>query len=81
MLPLLREAPAAGIVNGVERRRLADGEPGPRLPVATELRPCLPCVQGGSQRYDTGHGDRTGVNRDQGQRRLPGLHQYEPQLV
>ena len=65
----------------VERRWLADDELGPGLPLALDLRPRLPCVQDGSQRDDARHGDRAGVDRDQGQRRLPGLHQDEPQQL
>jgi NAD(P)-dependent dehydrogenase (short-subunit alcohol dehydrogenase family) len=47
--------------------------------LAPELRPHLLCVQDGSQCYDARHGDRVGVDRDQGQRCRPGLHQNEPQ--
>ena len=79
MLPLLR----AGSPHRqrVERRWLADAELGPVLPLALDLRPRLPCVQDGSQRHDARHGDRAGVDRDQGQRLLPGLHQDEPQQL
>ena len=65
----------------VERRWLADEELGPGLPLPLDLRPRLPGVQDGSQRHDARHGDRAGVDRDQGQRRLPGLHQDEPQQL
>ena len=65
----------------VERRRLADDELGPGLPLPRDLRPRLPGVQDGSQRHDARHGDRAGVDRDQGQRGLPGLHQDEPQRL
>ena len=65
----------------VERRWLADAELGPGLPLPLDLRPRLPCVQDGSQRDDARHGDRAGADRDQGQRRLPGLHQDEPQQL
>ena len=58
----------------VKRRWLADDELGPGLPLAPELRPRLPCLQDGSQRYNTRHGDRTRVDRDQGQRRFPRFH-------
>ena len=81
MLPLLREAPAARIVNvssGVgSLTRNAD----PAFPLPLDLRPRLPGVQDGAQRDDARHGDRAGVDRDQGQRRLPGLHQDEPQRL
>ena len=81
MLPLLREAPAGPHRQRVERRWLADEERGPGLRLPLDLRPRLPCVQDGSQRHDARHGDRAGVDRDQGQRRLPGLHQDEPQQL
>src|SRR5580700_9291368 len=48
-------------------------------PAARDLRPHLLRVQDGSQRYDARHGDRAGVDRDQGQCRRPRLHQDEPQ--
>ena len=81
MLPLLREAPASPHRQCVEWRWLADDELGPGLRLALDLRPRLPCVQDGSQRYDARHGDRAGVDWDQGQRRLPGFHQDEPQRL
>ncbi len=81
MLPLLREAPAGPHRQRVERRWLADEELGPGLPLPLDLRPRLPCVQDGAQRHDARHGDRAGVDRDQGQRRLPGLHEDEPQRL
>ena len=65
----------------VERRRLADHELGPGLPVPLDLRPGLPRFQDGPQRHDGRHGDRAGVDRDQGQRRCPGYHQDEPQQL
>jgi NAD(P)-dependent dehydrogenase (short-subunit alcohol dehydrogenase family) len=79
MLPLLREAPAARIVNVSSGVGSLTRNSDPRLPL--DLRPRLRCVQDGSQRYDARHGDRAGVDRDQGQRRLPGLHQDEPQQL
>jgi hypothetical protein len=67
--PLLREAPAARIVNvsnGVGSLTLnAD----PAFPYRS-IFGRLPCVQDGSQRYDARYGDRAGVDRDQGQRHL-----------
>jgi NAD(P)-dependent dehydrogenase (short-subunit alcohol dehydrogenase family) len=42
MLPLLREAPAARIVNVSERRRFADAELRPDLPLSPDLRPVYP---------------------------------------
>jgi len=65
MLPLLRESSDARIIN-VERRRLPDVERGPSLPLPPDVRPRLPCIQGGSERNHAGHDGRTGVNRDQG---------------
>ena len=65
MLPLLRESSDARIIN-VERRRLPDVERGPSLPLPPDVRPRLPCIQGGSERNHAGHDGRTGVKRDQG---------------
>ncbi len=80
MLPLLRRAPAARIVNvSSEATSSADEERGPGLPPARDLRPRLPGVQDRPQRHHPRHGDRAGADRDQGQRGLPGLHQDEPQ--
>ena len=81
MLPLLREAPAAPHRQRVERRGLADEELGPCLPLPLDLRSRLPCFQDGSQRHDARDGDRAGADRDQGQRRLPGLHQDSSQRL
>jgi NAD(P)-dependent dehydrogenase (short-subunit alcohol dehydrogenase family) len=78
MLPLLREAPTAPIVN-VSSGALADAEFGPCLPLPLDLWPRLPCLQDGSQCHDARHGDRTGVERNQGQRCVPGLHEDESQ--
>ena len=74
MLPLLREAPQARIVNvssGAGSLTM-NSDPANRSPLG--LRPCLPCVQGSSQRYYAGHGDRAGAGGDQGQRGVPRLH-------
>src|ERR1700751_3664979 len=65
MLPLLRESSDARIIT-VSSRRLPDVERGPGLPLSPDVRPRLPCVQGGSERDRAGHDGRTGVNRDQG---------------
>jgi NAD(P)-dependent dehydrogenase (short-subunit alcohol dehydrogenase family) len=57
MLPLLREAPAARIVNvssGVGSLT-RNSDPAYALPV--DLRARLPCLQDGSQRYDARHGN------------------------
>ena len=81
MLPLLREAPNARIVNvssGVGSLT-SNSDPAVRLPL--DLRPRLPSVQDGAQRLDDRHGDRAGAGGDQGQRRLPGFHQDEPQRL
>ncbi len=42
---------------------------------------CLPRVKDGPQCDDRGDGNRAGAGRNQGQRRLSGLHQDEPQQL
>ena len=81
MLPLLRESSDARIVNVSSGVGSLTDEREPGLPLPQVLRSCLPCVQGGSQRHDARHDDRAGVDRDQGQPGLPGLHQDEPQRI
>src|SRR3984957_15558140 len=66
LLPLLREFLGRPHHQCVERRRLPDVERGPSLPLPPDVRPRVPCVQGGSERNHAGHDGRTGVNRDQG---------------
>src|SRR5271170_4650419 len=81
MLPLLREAPAARIVNVSSGAGSLTRNADPAHPWRSIFGPRLPCVQDGSQRHDARHGDRAGVDRDQGQCGLPGLHQDEPQQL
>jgi hypothetical protein len=45
------------------------------------FRPGLPCLQDGPQCHNARHDDRAGVDRDQSQLSLPGLHQDEPQRI
>jgi len=81
MLPLPREAPAARIVNvssSVGSLTLNADPPSPRR---LNFGPVYPASKDGSQRFDARHGDRAGIGGDQGQRRLPGLHQDEPQQL
>jgi NAD(P)-dependent dehydrogenase (short-subunit alcohol dehydrogenase family) len=63
------------------RRRLADYEFGPDFHLPLDLRSRLSCIQNGPQRSDGRHGARVGKGGDQGKRRLPGLHQDEPQWI
>ena len=64
MLPLLRESSDARIINVSSAVGSPDVERGPSLPLPPDVRPRLPCIQGGSERNHAGHDGRTGVNRD-----------------
>ena len=81
MLPLLREAPAARIVNVSSGVGSLTRNSDPASPLALDLRPRLPCVQDSSERDHARHGDRARADTDQSKRRLPGLHQDEPQQL
>ena len=61
MLPLLREAPEARIVNVSSGAGSLAMNSDPAYPWRVDLRPRLLCVQDGPQRYDARHGDRTGA--------------------
>ncbi len=81
MLPLLREGAGGPHRQCVERRWLADDERGPGFCPPLDLRPRLSRLQDRSQRHNACHGDRTGVDWDQGQCRLPWFHQDQPQQL
>ena len=65
----------------LERRRLADTQRRPELPLSYDFRSRLRRVQDGTERDDACHGDRAGIDRYQSQRSLPRLHQDEPQQL
>ena len=79
MLPLLQKSLDARIVNVSERRWL--GAEGEREPRPTRIMRCSAlCIlhqRPRAQRDDTGHDDRVGVDRDQGQPRLPAFTKDE----
>jgi NADP-dependent 3-hydroxy acid dehydrogenase YdfG len=70
MLPLLREAPAARIVNVSSGVGSLTNNSDPASPWRSIFGPVYPASK-----------NRTGAGRDQGQRRLPRLHQDEPQQL
>jgi NAD(P)-dependent dehydrogenase (short-subunit alcohol dehydrogenase family) len=81
MLPILRKAPVARIVNVSSGVGSLTMNSDPASPWRSIFGPVYPCVQDSSQRDNARPGDRAGVDRDQGQRRLPRLHQDEPQQL
>jgi NAD(P)-dependent dehydrogenase (short-subunit alcohol dehydrogenase family) len=81
MLPLLRQSADARIVNVSSGVGSLTANADPAYPYSPDVRPGVPCVEGGSQRDHAGHDDRVGVDRDQGQSGLPGIHQNEPQRI
>jgi hypothetical protein len=79
MLPLLREAPAARIVNVSSGVGSLAMNSDPASPWHSIFGPVYPASKTALNAMTLGH--RAGVDRDQGQRRLAGLHQDEPQQV
>ncbi|MET4781056.1 NAD(P)-dependent dehydrogenase (short-subunit alcohol dehydrogenase family) [Glaciihabitans sp. UYNi722] len=81
MLPLLLEAPAARVVNVSSGAGSLTMQFEPRFSPPCRLPPDVSRVQDGSERHDCRYGDRTGIDRNQSQCRLPGTHQDLPQQL
>jgi NAD(P)-dependent dehydrogenase (short-subunit alcohol dehydrogenase family) len=75
MLPLLRQTRGARIVNVSSGVGSLTTNSDPAFAYRRIFGPVYPGVQDRAQRLDGRYGDRTGGGRDQGQRRLPRLHQ------
>jgi len=74
MLPLLRGSSDARIVNVSSAVGSLTLNADPAFPYHARFSPVYFCVQDGSQRYNSGHDDRAGVDWDQSQPSDPGLH-------
>ena len=81
MLPLLREAPQARIVNVSSGAGSLTMNADPAHPGRAIFGPGYSASKTALNAIDARHGDRTGAGGDQGQRHLPGLRQDEPQRI
>ena len=81
MLPLLREAPAARIVNVSSGVGSLTRNSDPAFPYRSIFGPVYPASKTALNAMTLAMAIELEFDRDQGQRRLPGLHQDEPQQL